>query len=156
MAAFLGLVRLLFIFVYYKSGWQTASLLHITSTISRCTAACEAHPVCHRSLGICGTSPFTGSSTHIVYHVSVLVWHCIEVKHFPICSNFVVPLWLFSIVSCCVLLRKRSYTSPPHTWTVIRQCSAFPVAGSRVCNSLPVELCLTPVGNSALFLNPLY
>src|SRR6218665_2275428 len=40
--------------------------------------------------------------------------HCLlcSALYLPICWNSVAPLWLFSIVTHSVLLRKRSYSSP--------------------------------------------
>src|SRR6218665_4008964 len=35
-----------------------------------------------------------------------------EPTHHPICENYVAPLLLFSVLSHCALLRKRSYWSP--------------------------------------------
>src|SRR6218665_2262558 len=57
---------------------------------------------------------FTGSiyPQRIVYRISALVRRCIEGLAHPISGNFVAPLLLFSVVSHCALLLRRSCWSP--------------------------------------------
>ena len=61
------------------------------------------------SLGICGMS-FTGSPTHSTLSTASLRWFGVAQRDqpHPISGNFVAPLLLFSIVSHCALLPRRS------------------------------------------------
>src|SRR6218665_79176 len=105
-----------------------------------------------RSLDICGMS-FTGSPTHSTLSTASLRWFGAAWRDWPhpISGNFVAPLLLFSVVSHCALLPRRSCWSTECVGpTVIRQRRAFSVAGPTAWNSLPVALRLTPVAHSAL------
>ena len=97
------------------------------------TESCERQPALWAaflglagSLGICGMA-FTGSLTHSALSTAALCWFGVAQRDqpHPISGNFVAPLLLFSIVSHCALLPRRSCWSP--------ECGLLSDSASLLC-----------------------